>query len=107
MARTGAEALRHLGVKQTIGGVHFCDAPKTRRLKIAENRDYLLLPMEGLQNRQYIYPTNRIATLMASFFMDEMVATRLKPETPNAPTGEALGMTDYSKFRTRIAKQTA
>jgi len=36
MARTGAEALRHLGVKQTIGGVHFCDAPKTRRLKSRE-----------------------------------------------------------------------
>ena len=48
------------------------------------NRDYLLLLMEDLRNRQYIYGTNRIATPNASFFEVGIVPLGLsqKRQTP-------------------------
>jgi len=70
-------------VKQTLSGPYFRHS-SNKQAGNREKRDYLLLLMEGLRNRQYIYRTNRIATLMASFFEVGMVPVGLsqKRQTP-------------------------
>jgi len=91
MARKGAEALRHLQVKQTFSGSYIRHTSKQHKLKPRESR----LPTftDGRCTERTVYlPCTPYCNADCRFFRERNGATRLKPDTPNAPIGEVFGV---------------